>query len=112
MTGVIARLSGLALLVAVAQPALALEFSSGRFANLCRTRAPRATCDCVVGRLAASPDGRFALEAYELVGTEANAGQRRAVIDLLDRHGMKWSDAQAAISRLQGSLEPTIRACM
>lgn len=95
-----------------AQPALAGPYDNSRFAQRCREKAPGATCQCVVSRLAQTPDGRFGMEVQEVVQTQAGDNLRRGLLDLLKRYNMRPSDAEAAMARMERMLEPMIRACL
>jgi hypothetical protein len=107
--------SGFARLCVVAvlasSPVEALDYANGRLAQECRVNSPKASCDCIIGQMAASPDGRFMLETYEVMGLPA-ADQKQAMLDLLNRYGMRASDAKAAMDRLLGGdLQSKAKAC-
>jgi len=94
----------------VATPALAAP-DTRAFLRYCETKAPVATCGCVVNELSRTRNGQIAIDAYR-VTTLPPADQQAAAVALANKYGARLSEIKAAIEASNLTLRDVTERCV
>jgi hypothetical protein len=99
---------GLPTVLAAVSPATAAD--SGAFTNMRDSRAQKATCRCSVDKLQWSAEGQLALDAFA-TNDAPPAKSCAAILALLNNHGLRASQFEAALAGARMMLESAIKSC-
>ena len=88
----------------------ALKAHVEAFMSDCAKDKPTASCWCTVKKMNATADGQFSLDVSGMLRANPRAGKAE-FLDAMNRHNLRPSQAEAAISRSKSAIVAAVKDC-